>query len=53
MHQERFRLDIRKYFFSSQALDWAAREVIESPSLEVFRKILDVVLREVVYWEYG
>ena len=25
LHQERFRLDIRKYFFSSQALDWAAQ----------------------------
>jgi len=33
---------------SGQVLEWAARGVVESPSLEVFKKNLDVVLRNVV-----
>jgi len=51
LHQERFRLDIRKNFFSKRAVKhWhrLPREVMESPSLEVLRKHVAVGLRDMV-----
>jgi len=51
LHQGRFRLDIRKTFFTEKAVKhWSRppREVVESPSLEVLNKCVDVALQDMV-----
>ena len=53
LKQGRFRLDIRRKFFTQRVvMHWnrLPNEVVDAPSLEAFKARLDVALGSLVWW---
>ena len=53
LRQGKFRLDIRKKFFTQRVVTHWNRlpmEVVDAPSLEAFKARLDVALGSLVWW---
>ena len=53
LRQWRFRLDVRRKFYTQRVVTHWNRlpnQVVDAPSLEAFKKRLDVALSSVVYW---
>ena len=52
LRQGRFRLDIRRKFFTQKVVTHWNRlpKVVDAPSLEAFKARLDVALCSLVYW---
>jgi len=51
LHQGSFRLNIRKNFFTKRVVKYwngLPKEAVESPSLEVFKRSVDVMFRDTV-----
>jgi len=51
LHQGRFRLGVWKYFFTARLIkhrNRLSRAVVQSPSLQVFKKRVDVALQDMV-----
>jgi len=50
LRQGRFRLDIRRKFFTQRVMHWnrLPKEVVDAPSLETFQARLDVALGSLV-----
>ncbi|KGL91582.1 hypothetical protein N301_07897, partial [Charadrius vociferus] len=48
LEEGRFRLDIRKKFFTLRVVRHWPREAVDAPSLEVFKARLDVALGNLV-----
>jgi len=56
LHQERFRLDIRKNFFAERVVRYwnrLLREVAGSPSQELLKKIVDVAFHRITESQNG
>lgn len=50
LHQGRIRLDIRKNFFTERVIKlwkWLPRDLVESPSLDIFKRRANVTPRDV------
>ena len=53
LRQGRFRLDIRREFFTQRVvMHWnrLPKEAVDAPSLEAFKARLDVALGSLVWW---
>ena len=53
LRQGRFRLDIRRIFFTQRVVilqNRLPKEVVDAPSLEAFMASLDVALGSLVWW---
>lgn len=51
LHQRRFRLGMRKNFFMKRVIEhWTGlpRNVVESQSLEIFKRRVDMAVRDMV-----